>query len=144
MKPVHDKLLSDIKKEWEVIADLRHKQILSGKDISYHFVIFPCIVELSASCDLTSVIDVGCGSGTLAKEIAQRCGKFVGVDMCARNIELASELCASLTNVLFINALIEDFASQSAPPSFTLAIANMTLMTCINLHSVLQAISRLV
>ena len=142
MRPVKSKPLGLIKEEWESSAELRFEQIRSGRDVSYQFVILPCVLNLCEGSDFSSVVDVGCGSGFLVKEMSQRCELVVGVDMAGKNIELSKKLCASLANVQLINDTIENFAADHEL-SFSLAIANMTLITCVNLANVLEAIRKI-
>ena len=141
LKPVDNKPFSAIKKEWESAAELRFAQIRSGKDISYRFVILPSVLNLCEGAELTSVIDVGCGGGFFAKEISRRSELVVGVDIATKNIELARHFCASLFNVEFVNEPIETFATNYKG-SFSVAVANMTLMTCVNLAEVLESIKK--
>jgi SAM-dependent methyltransferase len=103
----------------------------------------PCVLNLCEGSDFSAVVDVGCGGGFLVKEISQKSGLVVGVDMAAKNIDLGKQLCSSLANVQLINDTIENFAANHNQ-SFSLAIANMTLITCVNLSNILEAIKKII
>ncbi len=47
------------------------------------------------------VLEVGCGSGMLSRETARNCGKYVGVDISEKSIEIARKSCVGLSNVFF-------------------------------------------
>ncbi|MCD4783284.1 MAG: methyltransferase domain-containing protein [Candidatus Eremiobacteraeota bacterium] len=140
MKPVVGKTQDDISQEWDRIARLRAGQIKRYKDLSYNFVLVPCILDLSSESEFTSVVDVGCGSGFLAKHIANKSMEFVGVDMSDESVKIANEMFGDIKNVKFIVSSIENYAKEIKEAHFTLAIANMTLMTTISLKKFVRSI----
>jgi len=140
MKPVIGKTQKEITKEWENIAKLRAEQIEHGKDLSFTFILVPCIFELSKHSDFTSVIDVGCGAGFLTKDLARKSRHIVGIDMGRENIDIAKE---RFSNIEFINSTIEDYAFNLKTPCYTLSIVNMSLMTTLYLDKVLESIARI-
>lgn len=74
-----------------------------------------------------SVLDVGCGSGAITADIAQRVGekgKVVGIDLSQNLIELAQKNFAHLPNLSFEVANINDFFLEE---KFDLVIAARTL-----------------
>jgi ubiquinone/menaquinone biosynthesis C-methylase UbiE len=58
-----------------------------------------------------SVLDVGCGSGSITKGIAERTtkGYVVGIDMSAELIQIAKERYSSIENLTFIETNVMDF-----------------------------------
>lgn len=75
--------------------------------------------------DGLSVLDVGCGSGAITADIAQRTtGKVVGIDFSEHLIELAQQNYAHLPNLSFEVANINDYVSDE---EFDLVIAARTL-----------------
>lgn len=143
MKPVPKKSKLKIVSEWDQIAALRHQQIQSGKDLSYRFVILPCVLSLVRGSDMTSVIDVGCGTGALTSRLARTADRIVGVDLSAEHIRIAASAYSGLTNASFVTSSIEAYSKTAPPRSVTLAVANMTLMTILNLDSALRALARI-
>lgn len=75
--------------------------------------------------DGLSVLDVGCGSGAITADIAQRTsGKVVGIDFSEHLIELAQKNYVHLSNLSFEVANINDYVSAE---KFDLVIAARTL-----------------
>ena len=144
MKAIREKSLNEIKKEWDNISQLRHTQIINGIDLSYKHVILPCILDLSKNSDFSAVVDIGCGTGALDAELSPQCKRIVGIDFSSKSIEIAKSHCRRLDNIVFETTAVENYAAQVKSPMFSLAIANMTLMTCIDLSSILEAVKKLV
>lgn len=132
-----------IAREWDGIARARIQQIQLGKDISFSYVLLPTILRLSAECDHSNVIDVGCGSGALTNELAGQSRSVVGVDMSTENIEVARELYGGTKNIAFVVSKVEEYATTRSANHFSLAVANMSLMTAPDLDGFLRAVARL-
>jgi ubiquinone/menaquinone biosynthesis C-methylase UbiE len=74
-----------------------------------------------------SVLDVGCGSGAITADIAQRVGKngkVVGIDFSRHLIEIAQKKYENIPNLSFEVANINDYVSSE---KFDLVIAARTL-----------------
>lgn len=61
----------------------------------------------------STLIDVGCGTGRLAFQIADKCSKVDGIDLSIKNINLANKKLASIEtpNVIFHHADVIKFLS---------------------------------
>ena len=143
VKPVTRKTDQDIQIEWNRIATLRHRQIASGLDLSFSYVLVPLIRELLGSCKLGNVLDLGCGTGELTNEIASLSAQVTGVDPSSESVAIARKTCARSLNVSFYVGTAEEFSDRRSDCRFTTAISNMTLMDCMNLDSVLTAAASL-
>ena len=141
-RPVHCKQLSDIAREWDVLVDVRHRQILEGIDLSYCLLLRPTVVQLLNDCSLTRLVDVGCGSGDLSATLAQHCDELLGIDISLRSTEVAASVCGHLQNTSFYAMSVEEFASRSTKPNFSIAVANMTLMTAPHLYEAVAAVAK--
>ncbi len=128
--------------EWDAIADVRVRQIRDGRDLSFQFVLLPVVLDLVGGCDLTTVVDVGCGAGFLTRELARRAKRVVGVDGSGKSIQLARSQWQELSNVEFVHTSIQEYALSHDRPPFTAAVANMTLMTAVSLEQSLRAITQ--
>jgi predicted TPR repeat methyltransferase len=144
-KPIHPthKSRAEIEKEWDAIAPIREVQILQGKDISFLKVLLPAIEQLTINSDFNYVLDVGCGVGFVSESLSTKSNSIVGVDLSKQSIELAQKRLNHAHHAHFFCRSIEEFAQQTAPHSFSLAVANMTLMTALDLLSLLRSVARL-
>ena len=64
-----------------------------------------------------TIVDIGCGSGLLARELAAAvgyAGRIVGVDSTASMLELAGNRCAQLANVAFVECDATNLAIDDA------------------------------
>lgn len=127
--------------EWDELANLRFRQISEGKDLSFHLVLKPFIMESLKSADLSCVVDVGCGTGNLAYELSRVADTVVGVDASTKSIAIAKRSFKS-KNLFFENSFIEDFAEINDKWQFTYAVANMVLIDTLNLMTFLKATNR--
>jgi 2-polyprenyl-3-methyl-5-hydroxy-6-metoxy-1,4-benzoquinol methylase len=89
------------------------------------------------------VIDVGCGVGFTTKKVASKAKSLLAIDLSNKCIEIAQSNCKKYKNVDFKNISIEKYAKDTTSPRFTLAIANMTLMTSLNLDSFIKSIHKI-
>lgn len=139
LRPVMGKTQNEITKEWSKIAKFRVSQIKKGIDLSFSYILVPCIFELSEQSDFTSVIDIGCGVGFLSKALANKAQRVIGIDTSRENIEIARKLFGNIANAEFVNSAIQDYIPEVGEKSCTLAILNMTLMTTLDLNEVLKS-----
>lgn len=133
--------------EWDSIADLRQKQILSGRDLTYNHVLLPAILDRFAATHPTDrVLDVGCGTGLTSLRLATLVAEVVAIDPSERSIALARaawlSLAPELTNLKFLRASVEEYA-LSGSPQFDQVVANMVLMDMADLTGGLEAVARL-
>jgi predicted TPR repeat methyltransferase len=142
IRPTH-KSRVEIEREWDTIAPIRDTQISQGKDISFLKVLLPAIEKLTINSNFSHVLDVGCGVGFVAEAFSTKANYIVGVDISKRSIELAQKRLYGSRHAHFYCRSVEEFAQQTAPHSFSLAIANMTLMTALDLLSLLRSVARL-
>lgn len=140
--PAPGKPLSQIRQEWDDVAALRESQISSGEDLSYHYVICPMILKMCKKDDMLHVIDAGCGTGNLTREIARLSTSVVGIDLSESSIAIARSR-HSDANISYIAQSFESSRDRFERGSFTLGIANMVLMNCANLREFIQTMAHL-
>jgi SAM-dependent methyltransferase len=141
MRRIAGKSKEEVELEWDAIAASRSRQIRDGLDISHDFVLAPTILDLISDCDLSSVLDVGCGCGHLTAKIAAAAGTVVGVDVSGASIDLARVHCRGHSNVRFVKSDIESIGHEVGTMGFSLAIANMSLMAIIQLDSAIESLA---
>ena len=137
------KTVKDVEVEWDDVADLRRRQLAQGHDLSFDHVLAPSVFGLLSDCDLLQVADLGCGTGVLTAKLAAKCEQVVGIDLSSRSIAMAREDFGHHDNLQFRAGSVERFADVWRGPPFTVAVANMTLMDCLDLDAFLKAASRL-
>ena len=61
----------------------------------------------------SSVLDVGCGTGRLEFQLAEKCSKVVCIDLSSKNINLANKKLGETNykNIEFVHGTIEEFES---------------------------------
>src|SRR5437660_700501 len=143
IKPCPRKTHADLVREWDQLADERHRQITSGEDISFEHVIVPTTWRLFEGADPSVVLDVGSGTGDFTAQLSRVAGKVIGVEPSSASIALARKVCQSLHNVRFIEAPLEEAASTIKEGQVTAALAVMTLMTAPDLRLFAKALAGL-
>jgi SAM-dependent methyltransferase len=127
--------------EWDAIADRRHQQIQSQRDLSFWHVLAPTALELLRSCDTERVLDVGCGTGELTQQIATAAAFVLGIDVSRRSVEIAREQNAPLGNVRFAVGPLEQLLPNVTEEPFSTAVAGMSLMTAPDLTAAMRAVA---
>ncbi len=143
VRPSRPKTLAEIREEWDQMASIRERQQAGGEDLSFLHIIAPAVFQLLEDCDLSRVVDLGCGVGTLTEKIASKASKIVGVDVSSASIEIARSRHDRAANVEFFSDGVEEFAQKWAEPKFTSAVAAMSLMDSPNLVQFLEATASL-
>lgn len=129
-------------KEWDKLADDRDAMISEGRDLSYHHILLPALHGLSASTleKAKRALDVGCGTGKLAAELAERhphCD-VVAIDPSSRSIEIARSKRDAFEDVTFHCASIEEYSATLKEPSFDLVMANMLFQNVASMPDALK------
>lgn len=124
--PKHSAVLA---KEWDALANERHRQITAGEDISYEKVLVPEMLSMLRSADTTSLLDVGSGTGDFTRLLANIAEEVVGVEPSSENIAISKKVCAKSRNVSFINLPIEAALEPLSKYRFTSSVAMMSLMS---------------
>jgi SAM-dependent methyltransferase len=130
--------------EWDGNAEARHKQIISGIDISYHYILVPTIMRLAGDISNKRVIDIGCGSGYLTAKLSRDASYVLGVDSSKRMIDIANREYGHLPRLEFFNESIEEFSRNRPNIEFDVAISNMSLITIPDLEETIKDISSIV
>jgi 2-polyprenyl-3-methyl-5-hydroxy-6-metoxy-1,4-benzoquinol methylase len=132
--------------EWDKVAAERDSLIEEGRDLSYLYILLPALRKLSDRWlrPGVRVLDVGCGTGKFAAELAEECSKtdVVAIDPSGSSIEIAKEKRPELANLIFERSSVESFAGRRRG-HFDLILANMLFQNVASLDSALEACAEL-
>lgn len=70
-------------------------------------------------------LEIGVGTGRLARQVAPRCWSFVGIDLSTKTIARARENLAAFSNVQLAEG---DFLSQAFEETFDVILSSLTFM----------------
>jgi len=112
---------ASLAREWDLIAALRDKQIVSGKDHSANSVLAPAILENLKP--VRTLIDIGCGTGWLTERASKYADRVVGVDPSTESIAIANAKHPGAA-ITYHAERIECFAKRRQ--TFDAAISNMS------------------
>lgn len=146
MKPIRScsaKSHADLAREWDQLAEERHRQIVSGDDLSFDHVVVPTARRLFEGADRAVVLDIGSGTGEFTVQLAQIAGKVIAVEPSQASMKLARRVCEGAHNVRYIEASLEEAASVFDEGPATAAVAVMTLMTAPDLRGFAKALAAL-
>jgi SAM-dependent methyltransferase len=143
INPCPTKTDTDLALEWDRLAAERHRQIVSGEDLSFEYVLVPATFRLLEGLDTRLVLDVGSGTGDLTARLARVATSVVGIEPSRASVAIARKSCADLRNVRFVEARLEEVSAMLHGESATGAVASMTLMTTLNLGGFATALAAL-
>jgi SAM-dependent methyltransferase len=134
---------SDLAREWDQLAEERHRQIASGADLSFEHVLVPAMRRLFEEADPSLVLDIGSGTGDFTSRLAQIATRVIGIEPSHVSVDVARLTCQAAHNVRFVEAPLEEAASMLQREPATAAVANMTLMTTPDLRGFAKALASL-
>ena len=132
---------ASVRESWDRAAAGFDRAIASGLDY-YRLEFFgPAQVALCGEVRGSTLIDVACGSGYFAREMARRGARVVGIDISPRMIDLATrhETDAPL-GIAYQVCDAADIASHFPSPSFDMATSCMALQDMPNVAAVLRGV----
>src|SRR5262245_28311561 len=107
-KMIINKSKEELQKEWDLLADLRNKQLLDEVDISYSYVIITNILKMYNFNDQDYILDIGCGTGMIPKYLENKFKKYIGVDFSHKMIQHAKKNASNLKKISFVTEPIEE------------------------------------
>ncbi len=72
-----------------------------------------------------TVLEIGCGTGRIAKKIINQCKKYVGIDISSKTVDVARKHFNDFNNAFFIN---EDFLKYKANQKYDVIFSTLTFM----------------
>jgi SAM-dependent methyltransferase len=128
-----DKSAEQMTREWDRMAEERHRQLLSDEDVSFHHVVAPTALRLLEGADTAVTLDIGSGTGHFTVSLARIAKRVIGIEPSVRSVAVAKDLCREARNVQFVEGYLENSLAQIAEMEPTSAAAVMTLMSVVNL-----------
>ena len=130
-----------VRELWDTAAGAYAEGQASGRDYSRLEFFGPAHIALCGDVQGLRILDVGCGTGYFAREMARRGARVTGVDISSRMLEHAMH--AESQDPLGIRYLVHDAANlldRFAPESFDMATSCLALQDMPEIPDVLQAI----
>ena len=72
-----------------------------------------------------TVLEIGCGTGRIAKKIINQCKKYVGIDISSKTVDVARNHFKDFNNASFIN---EDFLKYKDTEKYDVIFSTLTFM----------------
>ena len=141
--PIPPSGIGELAREWDSIADERHRQISSHDDVSFHHVLLPLTLELLAPSDSSALLDAGCGTGDLTAHLVSANRSITAVDPSAENLRIARQVLGQSSDVTFLHGALEQRRNELKRESFTAGVLAMTLMTVPDLTGFVSALGHL-
>ena len=129
IRPSPPKSHVDLAREWDQLAEERHRQIVSGDDVSFHHVVAPATRRLLEGADHDVVLDVGAGTGEFTLQLARGARRVVAVEPSRASMHRARQVCRDATNVRYVEAALEEAVGILDEGPATAAVA-MTRKPC--------------
>jgi ubiquinone/menaquinone biosynthesis C-methylase UbiE len=132
-----------VREQWDLAADAYAEGQASGLD-HYRYEFFgPAHVALCGDVQGVRLLDVGCGSGYFAREMASRGARVTGIDISPRMIANASEQeKASPLGIAYQAVDAAEVSSAFEPASFDMATSCLALQDMPDPARVLRSIQR--
>lgn len=96
---------------WSEMAPLRREQIESGRDITFNKVFVPFYVKLIAALRCNSIVEVGCGTGHLAKNLSTMVERTYAVESSPGMHAVATDVLRD-SGVVLIHSSVERYDAQ--------------------------------
>ena len=132
---------ASVRESWDRAADAFDRAQTSGLDFYRTEFFGPAQIELCGDVRGLSLIDVGCGSGYLARAMAERGARVTGIDVSPRMIALAERHEADTPlGITYLVGDAAEIASYTSDASFDMATSCLALQDMPNADAVLRGV----
>ena len=123
---------------WDNNARIRANQIDSGLDLTFSKVFVPFFRDVLGKQELKTVLEVGGGTGHLARELAALVGQYVLIEPSIGMYLVARETLES-SDVELYNQTVEEFSNFDR--RFDLVLSHLCMQVVPNISSFLNALA---
>lgn len=93
---------------WDNAGKIRKQQIENRLDITFSYIFVPIYINVIKEINPTSIIEIGAGTGHLARELVNYCNNYFAIEPSKGMLEAAREVLKN-KNVELLDCKIEDF-----------------------------------
>lgn len=132
-----------VREQWDLAADGYAEGQASGHDYYRYEFFGPAHAAICGDVRGLRLLDVGCGSGYFAREMAKRGARVTGIDISPRMIARANDLeVASPLGIVYQAVDAADLSSAFEPASFDMATSCLALQDMPEPGTVLRGVHR--
>src|SRR5215218_7985614 len=117
--------MDELQRSWDANARAWRDAVRQGKIASRRVATDAAVVDAVMSLEPQRVLDLGCGEGWLARQLADRGAAVCGIDASRALIEAANELGGGSFHALAYGDLP---AAELLKPPFDVAVANFSIL----------------
>lgn len=111
---------------WNQAATVRNQQIEDGTDITFLMVFIPIYLRIFNEISPKDCIEIGAGTGHLAKALSEHCASIVAIEPSPGMFEIAKKNLSQIKNVNIFNQGSNEFNKNK---KFDLAYSHMCCHT---------------
>ena len=119
--------MDNISKHYDLLIENGNDPVLDCKELADYMdkwdgKEFINLLNLDA---YKTVLEIGCGTGRIAKKIIKQCKKYVGIDISSKTVDVAKNHFKDFNNAFFIN---EDFLKYKDTEKYDVIFSTLTFM----------------
>ena len=119
--------MDNISKHYDLLIENGNDPVLDCKELADYMdkwdgKEFINLLNLDA---YKTVLEIGCGTGRIAKKIIKQCKKYVGIDISSKTVDVAKNRFKDFNNAFFIN---EDFLKYKDTEKYDVIFSTLTFM----------------
>lgn len=128
--------------EWDALAAQRHEQIITGTDVTFHYVMSPLVKGLIGEDFFENLVDIGSGTGELTKKLAPQFNRILCVEPSVESLNISMEMLQQFHQAEFYNCEFES-ADLGCLKGSTIYLASMVLSATANLDAFVRSLAKL-
>ena len=112
---------------YDLLIENGNDPVLDGEELARYMDGYDGdrFVQLLDLTDGTTVLEIGCGTGRMAKKVVNRCKSYTGIDLSKKTITVAKSHFGSVDNARFLTG---DFLTYQFTTTFDTVFSTLTFM----------------